>query len=384
MAGYDEDQVQDVISKISNGQKRSRLISKLTTEINKYINKVWDHKISVVIDITETGKLTFSIKDKGKKNEHDRFPITGRSEGAKHFLSLILSLLIENKKGERRNQLILIDEPEIHLHPSGVRDLRNALLELGEENYVFISTHSPFLIDKKDKDRNIIIKKNNEAFTKKKEISKHESIIDDEVLREAFGIEVYRDLLNPSSILVEGQSDKIILQKTFDKFSKPYGVTNGHGSNIDTLAAKLNDADIVPMVILDDDSDGQVYKKKIIKLGGNYSKKNVFTIRDLVGEIKESGTIEDVLGLKYVQGKLNIFYKSFFNEKCEIILNDEDPFIQTIKIELQKIKKDSIDVFLENFKIFLSDEFNPSSKTSVTKSFPLLKKILDQIIGKLN
>ena len=49
--------------------------------------------------------------------------MNSRSDGFKQFISFILSLSIETKKYDNNNRLILIDEPERHLHPSGIRDL---------------------------------------------------------------------------------------------------------------------------------------------------------------------------------------------------------------------------------------------------------------------
>ena len=340
LADYDnKERIKTAINDISDSTQRSRLASELNEELNKYLKKVWKHHIDVVIEITETGQLDIFIRDTGRENMHDRFSIKNRSEGAKHFLSLILSLSIETKKKKRKNQLILIDEPEAHLHPSGIRDLGNELLEMGEENFVFIATHSPFLIDKIRKERNIIIKKNNDAITEKREIKDYENFIDDEVLREAFGIEVYKDLLNPHSILVEGASDKIILQKTLQKKGeKKYGITNGHGSNIDTLAAKLNDSGISILVVLDDDAYGKYYKKKIMKIEGSYSDANVFTIRDLNGDIINNGTIEDTLGKKFIESQFKIFYNSKFEKDCSLELEEDSPFIEQIKKFLQNDK----------------------------------------------
>ena len=167
LSGYtDEKSISEVISKVNIAKNRSKLSSKLNTSINNYINKVWSNKINIIIEIAETGLLTFLIRDQGADNEHDRFEITDRSQGAQQFLSLILSLSLESESHERKNELILIDEPEVHLHPSGIRDLGKELLKVGKDNYVFLATHSPFIIDKSHKERHYIIKKNKKAILK--------------------------------------------------------------------------------------------------------------------------------------------------------------------------------------------------------------------------
>lgn len=371
------------IDKIQNPQQRSRLTSQLQESLNDYIGKIWEHDIDVIIDISETGLFSLSIKDKGTDNKHDRFSIKDRSEGAKHFLSLILSLSLESKNNARNNELLLIDEPERHLHPSGIRDLSRELLNIGRTNYVFIATHSPFLIDRNNKKRHFIIKKNKKAVTEKKCIEEHQNLIDDEVLREAFGIEVYKDLLNPHSLIVEGFSDKIIFQKAFNILGKSkIGITNGHGSNIEALASKLNYENISIFVVVDDDDEGKKYKKRILDIGGVYNSENVFTIRDIVGEIIAGGTIEDLLDKGFIKTQFDKFYKNFWKEEeNDFVIAENKPIIEQVAIYLKQKKKYSI-WDMDSFKKQLSDNFNPSI-SSLREKNPLLKSLAEKIIEKL-
>lgn len=383
LAGYKEkNSIVEIIGKVSEGKQRSILKTKLEESLDQYIKKVWKHDIDVVIEITETGKFTLLIQDSGEENKFQFHSITGRSAGAQHFLSLILSLSIENEHEQLKNQLILIDEPELHLHPSGIRDLREELLKIGKSNYLFVSTHSPFLVDKKNKERNIIVKKNKSALTHLLHIKEHTNIIDDEVLREAFGLEVYRDLLNPHSILVEGASDKTIIQKVLSlKDKQDFGITNGHGSNIDTVAAKLNDTNISPLVLLDDDKDGKAFKMKIIKLGGSYSAKNVMTIRDIVGEIVDEGTIEDLLGKAYVESTFKEIYTEVYQEVSnDVDFSEAEPFVKQMKVYLQKQGKNDRDKFIDLVKMKLANNFKPA-KGTFEKNFPLLNRLVTGLIG---
>ena len=392
IAGFkDAETIHSEIQKISNVSTRRSLANKLGKEATKYVKNIWKHNVNIEIEINDNSQCSVFIHDCDRNDESDSyfFEMMVRSAGFKHFMSLILSLSIETNILKRKNRLILIDEPETHLHPSGIRDLKKELLKIGKNNYLFIATHSPFLIDRKDKERNIIIKKNNLSLTEKINIDKNTNIIDEEVLREAFGIEVYKDLLNPHSILVEGASDKQILQKAFTikNDMADYGITNGHGSNIDTLASKLNDTDISILVILDDDNKGRKYKKKIIKIGGSYSINNVFTIRDLVGDIINGGTIEDVLGIDYLGAKILTTHGEIFtDERCDdFILNDTQPSMKQIRIYLQQQGKAQkvIDKFLKNLKNKISNDFNPT-QSSFTTNFPKLDSLVNAIRSKLD
>lgn len=364
--------------------KRSKLQSELSSKTTEYIKNIWKHTISFIIEISETGNLTISVKDDGNNNKHDRHSMNVRSEGFKQFISLILSLSIETKKLNHSQRLIIIDEPENHLHPSGIRDLSKELISIGKNNYLFVSTHSPYMIDHKCKERHIIIKKDAYANTIKKEIKEEIDLRDDEVLSQAFGINVYKDLLNPKRLLVEGASDKIILSKIFSIENKSYGITNGRGSNIVNIASLFNDDNISILVLVDDDADGRKYKEEIKKIRGVYSNTNVFTLRDLLSDIIENGTIEDCLSKEYIQSKFNTEFKNKFEKDSNLELNESEPFIFQIKIYLQKdknIQKNKIEDFLNDLKIVISEDI--SLKSNYKTRFPLLQKLFSKIEEKI-
>lgn len=384
LSGYTSiDSIYEVITKVSNAKQRSILSSKLNKAINNYVNKAWSNKINIVIEIAPDGALSFLIKDQGAENEHDRFEIAERSQGAQQFLSLVLSLSLEAESHERKNEIILIDEPEVHLHPSGIRDLSRELLKVGHENYVFLATHSPFIIDKQHKERHYIVKKNSKAITEVTRIKETDDIVDEEVLNDAFGINVYRDLLNPHSLLVEGSTDKVLLKKAFAYLNRDnISITNGCGANIETLASKMNFDDISVLVITDDDKDGQKYKEQILKIGGVYNSGNVFTIRDLEGTIVSEGTIEDTLSAGYVQSKFQELYTEQFGKSpSEFNLAEDKPFMFQIIVYL-KNNGNYNKFFIDELKKKLSDDFNPR-KNAFNKDFPLLKSLAEKIIEKL-
>lgn len=384
LSGYTSiDSINEVITKVSNAKQRSILSSKLNKAINNYVNKAWSNKINIVIEIAPDSALSFLIRDQGAENEHDRFEISERSQGAQQFLSLVLSLSLEAESHERKNEIILIDEPEVHLHPSGIRDLSRELLKVGHENYVFLATHSPFIIDRQHKERHYIVKKNSKAITEVTRIKETDDIVDEEVLNDAFGINVYRDLLNPHSLLVEGSTDKVLLKKAFTYLNRDnISITNGCGANIETLASKMNFDDISVLVITDDDKDGHKYKEQILKIGGVYNSGNVFTIRDLEGTIVSEGTIEDTLSAGYVQSKFQELYTEQFGKSPSgFNLAEDKPFMFQIIVYL-KNNGNYNKFFIDELKKKLSDDFNPR-KNAFNKDFPLLKSLAEKIIEKL-
>lgn len=61
----------------------------------------------------------------------------------------------------RTTTLLLIDEPELYLHPQAIEILRQSLNILSNQGYqVIFSTHSPFMITQKDVGNTVLVRKN--------------------------------------------------------------------------------------------------------------------------------------------------------------------------------------------------------------------------------
>lgn len=389
LSGYETpEKIAEVVEKSLNDHSRKiALETKLSRKATEYIGKRWKtHPIEIYIRIESTGMCTPTIKNISEEDEYHE-KMESRSTGARHFLSVLLSLSIECHNQERNGELILLDEPESHLHPSAIRDLRKELIKMGEENYVFAATHSPFLIDKENPSRNIIVKKNKKSLTEIKRLCPEQNAIDEEVLREAFGMSVYRDLLNPHSLLLEGACDKMIVDKGLNALNKKgFGTTNGHGDNLETLVSKMNHDDISLLVLVDDDKKGKAYKNKIIKIKGNFSKENVFTLRDLNGNLPDGATIEDCLNLKFIQRTFSNL-EGLSSQKGDINLESSQPVLKQIKEYLNRQfpqeseKKKKIHI-LEELKKELSEKLE-LSQSSLQKNHPELFTLIQKIIGKL-
>ncbi len=77
---------------------------------------------------------------------------------------------IKRDSGEQAsNTILLIDEPELYLHPQAIEVLRDALKTLSTQGYqVIFSTHSPFMITSKDVGNTLLIRKNDTQGTHKR------------------------------------------------------------------------------------------------------------------------------------------------------------------------------------------------------------------------
>lgn len=385
LAGYkNQKEIEEKINSISNKKiEILRLQTQLTKVLTNYVKQVWEEcSLNFDIIIQDTMKLDVFIKDSG--NDENYFFMVDRSDGAKHFLSLILSISVANKTDILKNNIISIDEPEVHMHPSGIRYIKDELLKIGWNNYVFVATHSQFIIDNKHKERHYIVtKKKND--TEIKQWDKTKEMADDEVLNQAFGINVLKDLLSPYKILVEGASDCKIIKKALNVLlpNNSINLTNGYGSNIVQVASCLKYYNVDILTILDSDEQGICYKEKVLKIGAPYNSTNVKDISMFVDDFVSNGTIEDTMDPNYIV--------NCFKENIKTIIWDnfnydkEKPIINQIKgYILQKDQNiENLDEVIKDIKEKIAEKLNITKKSLQDKN-PKLETLCNKILEYFN
>jgi predicted ATP-dependent endonuclease of OLD family len=217
--------------------------------------------------------------------------------------------------------MILIDEPETHLHPSAIKDIRDELVRIGKNCPVIVATHSNYMIDANCPKRHFLVKKKN-GETSIEQLNSKSDFYDDAVLYPAFGLNFFKELLPENIIMVEGNSDKIILNHAIRKLnvnlSFSIKATNGTGTS-PKFAKFLSDEKVKPFIIFDEDAKDR--KKNILEQQRDvYNPNNVFTLKDLVPKLPDDATIEDVLPFEFV--------KKFFKDNLNITL--ENSSCQTV------------------------------------------------------
>ena len=85
-----------------------------------------------------------------RKLEKLDLPVAGLGSGIEMIVSLLFLETLASLSKERI--AVLIDEPELHLHPSLQEKFSGYLMEFSEKNQVFISTHSPYFFKNRLKD----------------------------------------------------------------------------------------------------------------------------------------------------------------------------------------------------------------------------------------
>ncbi len=121
--------------------------------------------------------------------------------------------------------LLLVDEPELYLHPQAIENIRIALKSLASENYqVVFSTHSPLMISMNDIVNSIVLRKSDDRGTFGLEtlVSSVEKLIE----KRPHQLKTLFELTNSSQILfsehvilIEGKTEDKLLTKIFELLS---------------------------------------------------------------------------------------------------------------------------------------------------------------------
>jgi predicted ATPase len=126
-------------------------------EITRRIQEVWTQEPTLEIKLRVNGKLMY-IDFSDETTVYDT-PKT-RSPGFLWYLSFYINFIATTNEAKVNEYLFLLDEPGLHLHPSGQKDLTHLLEDLSQKNQLIYTTHSPFMINRNFAPRVRVVTKN--------------------------------------------------------------------------------------------------------------------------------------------------------------------------------------------------------------------------------
>ncbi len=195
----------------THGRRASEEASRIITQ---QIRRVWSQEPTVEIKLSVNGKVLYiDISDDTTVFDTPE----SRSLGFRWYLSFYINFLAQTKEAIANEYIFLIDEPGIHLHPAGQKDLVKVLENLAQRNQVIYTTHSPFMINREFPERVRLVTK-----------SKAGTHIDSEAyrqnwkpLRKSIGLMI-GDLFffSEDSMILEVPRDKFALGKKFRFWEK--------------------------------------------------------------------------------------------------------------------------------------------------------------------
>lgn len=204
LSGYDD--AAKALNEASNKKNGVRnLLRKVGIKTSKHMSKVWPEWKKYQIDLIQNGDTI----EAGIQDEYNTYSVDRRSDGFKRFFTFLLMISAKNESDQIENNIIIIDEADTGLHPTGIQYLAKELKKIGEKNLVMTSTHSIFMIDKNNVQRHLIVERNKEVT--KVSRANSSNIKDEEVIFKALGYSLF-ELLKPINIIFEGWRDKHLLE----------------------------------------------------------------------------------------------------------------------------------------------------------------------------
>lgn len=270
-------------------EESAKRCQSISNSITGYYNEaigVNDFEVIVSSDVNISKGTTYYTKilDKSTNIESDIL-----SCGTGYQSMIILSILeayveLAQKKTE---YILIIEEPEVYLHPSLQRKMIDTLLMISMNNQVIFSSHSPITVGKMERNQIKLVKREaGEATVSDITVS--------DVIRE-LGIRADDILVNKGIIFVEGQDDKAVIEYILNRIHPGASdeinvLIAGNCENLKFFANAeilINNKFNIPFLIIRD-SDGMDVEQRtqellsdIVKVGRNLSE-------DQIKDIKQS------------------------------------------------------------------------------------------------
>ena len=209
-------------SKISSLSGVKGFEDKITPEFSKFKNEK-ELSVSIKSEIAIKGLYSNMIPYIKYENENQLYPTSG--EGRKKLLGYtIYDILADDSKDEKIN-IFLIEEPENHLHKSLQMMLSKLLFTEKKYNYLFLTTHSPYILYEMDNINLVRIYNDNKINSKSMfyEIPK-EYKTKKELLNKDISEAIFMDRV----LLVEGISELKLFQRILSEMKPYYEIKGGY------------------------------------------------------------------------------------------------------------------------------------------------------------
>ncbi len=141
----------------TRGRRASEEASRLITQ---QMRRVWSQEPTIEIKLNVNGKILYiDISDGTTVFDTPE----SRSMGFRWYLSFYINFIAQTFEARANEYIFLIDEPGIHLHPAGQKDLTRVMEDLAIKNQIFYTTHSPFMINREYPERVRLVQKDKDG-----------------------------------------------------------------------------------------------------------------------------------------------------------------------------------------------------------------------------
>ncbi len=320
-------------------------LTAFTERINKYFHKnssyYQDIKYVVDFDFEQVSRLHTVVVN---NERHTEGSMINMGAGMKSIYILCLLEAYIEEEGELPS-IVMMEDPEIYLHPQLQKTASEILYRLSNKNQVFFTTHSPNMLFNFSSKQIKQVVLDEECYTEVRENADIDEILDD------LGYTA-NDLMNVSFVfIVEGKQDKnrlpLLLEKYYSEIYDENGnlqriaiIQTNSCTNIKTYAnlKYINKLYIKDQFLMIRDSDGKNPKTLVNQLCNYYGQRayedeNIMRIKP-----------ENVLVLKYYSFE-NYFLEPSVMAKIGVVKTEEEFYnilykkFKTYLYKLPSVKK---------------------------------------------
>lgn len=289
---------------------------------------------SMNLDVEKTLAVKTEIRKSGQR---EKYPVGSMGKGMRSIYMLSLLETYE-EEGRKNADLILVEDPEIFLHPKLQKVSGDILYRLSKKNQVIFSTHSPNLLSNFNSRQIRQVFLNREGFSEVRERTDISAVLDD------LGYSA-NDLMNVNFVfIVEGKQDKsrlpLLIRKYYSETYDSEGnlsriaiITTNSCTNIKTYAnlKYMNQVYIKDNFLMIRDGDGKDREELKKQLCSYYALRNEEDV-DRLPRVTE----KNVLILKYYS------FENYFL----------DPWVMA-QIGILESEEQFYEIFLEKWKEYL-------------------------------
>lgn len=253
--------------------------------------------------------------------------------------------------------LFMIDEAEIHLHPSAQRLLKSALIDICITDQVFVNTHSSVLVVENNEHQKIFKVEKNNKITDINEVTDFEKM---DIVFDLLGGSPSDLLLPRNFIIVEGRSDsefiRGIVQRFYESKYKGIKILFAQGDIVkqESVIWAIHQL-LVPLVA----PENPIYKDRVIVLidkPNNEQKDNYEKFRRCYPYLFNGGQVFEL-----PKESLEEYYPApFVKRKDELTLEKKVEYAKSVALQIDQNKFEAdMKIILDALEAANEKSFNP-------------------------